>query len=342
MINKLLRKPIDHDLVIDKYLNIHVVFGSIHPLGRIYSYPKYTFSSNTREASLWKYRGVYLERVVQRYSVEYVVDAIKRYDIPTIYEPAYGVAMPYVSYSDILEYLYPEKRLHEIYENPKTLLEIRLAEFVDDLRSNLNIELGRIGVSGSILGRFSNDLYSDIDVVIYGCENISRIYENIDSVLRPLKDKELERYITNLALLHKIDLETARKLYRTYRRGVYKDKNISIIFPSDPCEYPCRLMSQPLSCVSIKLYVPEKQCKALQYPGEAYVEKVLDKDLSNYDIRKIILYEGIFSPIIYEGGVLLVQGALQRLYDFSTNEAYYIVSVGSRECSYMVKKLETW
>ncbi|MGC9148295.1 MAG: hypothetical protein ACP5GI_02480 [Sulfolobales archaeon] len=341
MVNRLLRKPIDHDLVIDKYLNVHVVFGSIHPPGRIYSYPKYAFSSNAKETSLWRYRGVYLERVIQRYSVEYVLDVIKRYEIPTIYEPAYGITMPYVSYSDILEYLYPEKKLREIYENPKTLLEIRLAEFVDDLRSSLSVELRSIGVSGSILGGFSNDLYSDIDVVVYGCENISRIYENIDSVLRPLQGREFERYITNLALLHKIDLETARRLYRTCRRGVYKDKHISIIFPSDPCEYPCRVMSQSLSCVSVKLYVPEKQCKALQYPGEAYVEKVLDKDFSSYDIRKIILYEGVFSPVIYEGGVLLVQGTLQKIYDLSIDDKYYVVSVGSRECPYLVKKLET-
>ena len=330
----------DHDLVIDKHMNIYVVFGSIHPPGRIYSYIKYVPSSEATHTPIWRYRGVFLERVVKRYSIKNVVDATEMYEIPLVYEPAYGVYIPYVSSNDIFEYLYPEIKIFEIYRRPRNLLEIRLVELIDDLRSILNIGLRNIGVSGSILGGFSSEVYSDIDLLIYGCDNASKIYENIDLILKPIRGTDYINYISNIASLHNIEIENSKELYRVYRRGVYKDKNVTIIFPSNPCKYPCRIMSQPITCVSARLYVPEKQCRALLYPGEVYVEKVIETSLGGYeyDIKKIILYEGIYSPLAYEGGILQVQGSLQRLYDLATQESYYVISVGSRECPYSIRR----
>ena len=326
----------DHDLVIDKHLNIYVIFGSIHPPGRVYGYLKYVPSRES--SSIWYYRNIPLERIIQRYSVNEVVKTFGEHEILLEYEPAYGVLMPYIDLSNALEYFYPEDRLIEIYYRPRDDLELKIAELIDSIRDHVNIGLREIGVTGSVLGEFYNTKYSDIDLIIYGCRNASKVYEAAENFLKPLTGHELKRYIEGQAELHKLNIEEARDLYRIYRRGLYKDKQVTFVFPRDPCTYPCRIFSKEFQCVTAKIYVEKHQCSALQYPGEAYIEKVLWSDRGYADIKMIISYEGIFSPIIYEGETLLVKGSMRRVYDLSRDENYYAIIVGARECPYMVRR----
>ncbi|MEZ0290253.1 MAG: hypothetical protein ABWJ42_04100 [Sulfolobales archaeon] len=331
------RDPLDHDLFIDKELRFYVVFGSIHPPGRIYSYLKYEPCYNSREclSSIWRYNSVPLKRLVERYSVEYVRRVFERNQSHS-HEISYGVAVPYVSWEHVIRYFKPEERLREIYSNPRDSLELKLSELVESIKSSLGVSLSDIGVSGSMLGGFHNPTYSDIDLVIYKCENISRIVENIETLVKPLDREELNRWISNQMFLHNIDLDLARRMYRVYRRGVFRNTQVTFIFPQEACPYPCRYVSKPIRCIEMKTYIEPRQCKALQYPGEIEISASISNQIK---VKKIYLYEGAYSPILYEGGEILVRGSLQKVYDLRGCEEYYVISVGSRECPSEIKPL---
>jgi len=334
------RSPIDHDLIIDKHMNIYVVFGSIHPPGRVYAYLKYISHPIKQDknflTSIWRYATKDLYRVLRRYSAEEVSEALDRYSVKKFHDIVYGVEMPYLSYEDIYVHLTPEERLREIYYNPRDELELITAETVDHIRSYVSISLKDIGVGGSLLGGFHNTTYSDIDLVVYGATNACSIYETSNLFLESLKDQELEVWIKNQISLHNIDFNTAREMYHIYRRGVFKKKYVTFTFPSDPRNYPSRYMSRPIRCVRAKIQIEERQCKALQYPGEVYIDKILETDVSDRYVRsqlkKLFIYEGSFSPLLFKGGIFKITGSIQKAYDFETNEEYYVLVLGSREC----------
>lgn len=293
--------------------------------------------------SVWRLGGSVLYRLVERYSVSHVLSVVEKYSVKKSYEIVYGAEIPYVSVDEIYRHLLPEKRLYEIYTMPRDELEYIVAELIDVLRDEIGISLQEIGVSGSILGGFHNPVYSDIDLVVYGCENTIKIYDSVGSVVESLRDRDLERWLYNQASLHMIDMDTAREMYHVYRRGVFMGRHVAFIFPRDRETYPPRYVSRPVSCVRTRLYVSERQCRALQYPGEADVDRVfevsgVDREVSR-ELKKVYIYEGAFSPILFRGGLLEVEGSLQRVYDFMTGESYYVVSVGTRECRSSVRRL---
>ncbi|MEL9929376.1 MAG: hypothetical protein QXJ51_01345 [Sulfolobales archaeon] len=335
---------LDHDMIVDLEQRIYIVFGSVHPPGRIYAYLKYIPQEYLEAGgkSIWIYRNIPLKRVVERYSINHVRRVFERYQ-EKAYEITYGAEIPYVSRDRVYKILNPEERAYEIYLRPRDSLEFKVAEFIDLIKSYVGVPLDSIGVGGSILGGFHNTAYSDIDLLIYGCDNIRGILENIESILKPLENEDLLNWISNQTTLHGIDLDLAKMMYRIYRRGVYKDKYVSIVFPQDYCAYPCRYTSKTIKCVEVEGFVEPEQCGAIQYPGEALIKLrgSYRSDIEDEDGEvKIMIYEGSFSPILYEGGFVKVRGSLQKVYDFRTGEEYYTISLGTRECRSLVAPLD--
>ncbi len=320
----------DHDIVVDRDLNIYVVFGSKHPFGSVFSYIKYRACPGCGGTSFWYFRGVPLVRVVERYSVGDVLRASSVQD--RVYDPVYGAEVPYLRYSRIYMHLAPEARAREILDRPADDLEALASEAIMDLKSSSGVPLSSIGVGGSILGGFHNVGFSDIDLVVYGCDNASRVYGSIESFAEPLRGGDLERWVRNQASLHGVSVDLARMMYAPYRRSLYRGRALTVVFPEDPSRYGDRYIRSLGSCCMARLEVPPSQCGALQYPGLAWVEGSVIPSrgcrFAGVEVGCVIIYEGAFSPLIYRGGSMILRGLLVGLYP----DGVYCLVVGAREC----------
>lgn len=324
------RAPMDHDMVVDKSLRIHIVFGSMHPPGRIFTYIKYTPADKTRGEdlpSIWRFRGIALKRVLERYSVSHIERIIDKY-YSEDWDPVYGSKMPSISYLDIAAYLLPEERAYEVYTCPRDLLEERASELIERVMSVTGIRLGEIGVGGSILGSFHSVGLSDIDLVIYGCRNAEEIYWRAGEIGAPLSGEKLERWVRNNMLLHSLPPEVARIMYSPYRRIIFKGVETTFVFPEDPRRYGEEISINTGRCVEARLEIASRQCRALQYPARAEVTRTLEITGIDAEILEVVSYEGAYSPILYRGGVLRVRGLVQLVLPRNI----YRVAVGTREC----------
>ena len=320
----------DHDMVIDRGLRVHVVFGSVHPPGRIFTYVKYIPAIDSREGdlySVWRFRGIPLKRVLERYSVSHIEEIIGKYHNES-WDPVYGSKMPSISYLDIAAYLVPEERAYEVYTNPRDPLEEKASELIESVKKAAGIRLGEIGVVGSILGSFHSIDLSDIDLVVYGCRNAEEVYWKAGEIGAPLSGDKLKRWVRNAALLHSIPLEAARSMYSPYRRIVFRNVEAAFVFPEDPRRYGGEISVSLGKCVEAKLEIVNGQCRALQYPARVDVARTLNISGTSFEIGEVVSYEGAYSPILYRGGVLRIRGLLQLV----VPRNIYRIVIGTREC----------
>jgi predicted nucleotidyltransferase len=321
------REPLDHDMIIDKDLNVHIVFGSTHPPGRVFTYVKYIPMRGRDSRANWSLMGIPLQRVIERYSIADVEKAFKEYQL-SLWDPVYGAEMPSIGYLDIWRHLLPEERCFEVYTKPKDALEVIASELIEIVRSRTGISIRDIGISGSLLGSFHVIGRSDIDLVIYGCRNAETIYEKASEIGDPIRGKRLEKWVENLSKLHGIPLEIAKSMYSPYRRLSHMGVDVTFIFPESAHRYGEEIAINTGKCVEARVNIPEKQCSALQYPGKAHIEKVLNSEHGVENIEEVILFEGVYSPTLYRGGVLRVRGLLQVI----RPRGRYRIAIGTREC----------
>lgn len=324
------RPPRDHDMVIDKDLRVHIVFGSMHPPGRIFTYVKYVPAISIGKKDLeitWRFRGIPLRRVLERYSVSHIERIISEYHSED-WDPVYGSKIPSIGYLDIATYLFPEERAHEVYTNPRDGLEEIASELIERVMRISGIRLQEIGVGGSMLGSFHLVGLSDIDLIIYGCRNAEEIYWRASEIGAPLSGEKLERWVRNNVLLHRVSLEVARSMYSPYRRIIFKGVETTFVFPEDPRRYGEEVSISMGRCVDAKLEIPGGQCRALQYPARAEVARTLEISNASAEIEEVVSYEGTYSPILYRGGVLKIHGLIQLV----VPRNIYRIAVGTREC----------
>lgn len=320
------REPLDHDMIIDRDLRIHIVIGSTHPPGRVFTYVKYAPATQKSYEALWILRGVPLIRVLERYSVAHL-EKISRYHREE-WDPVYGARMPSIGYLDIAEHLLPEERALEVYTRPRDPLEAIASDLIERVKNHMGIPMSSVGVGGSILGSFHVVGRSDIDLIIYGCRNAEEIYEKAHELGKPLSGEALERWSMNLSRLHSIQVELARAMYSPYRRIAFHGVEATFIFPEDFRRYGYEIVNSLGRCVEIKAEIPGGQCTSLQYPGRAIISRVIDSPLDIPKIEEVVLYEGTYSPILYRGGIVKIYGLVQHVMPSSI----YRIAVGTREC----------
>ncbi len=323
------RAPIDHDIIIDRDLRVHVVFGSVHPPGRIFTYVKY-IPHNTPGSGRhgpWRFRGVSLKRVMERYSVGHVERVIREHH-EEHWDPVYGSEMPSIGYLDVMLHLAPEERAYEVYINPRDRLEEIASELMESVARVAGIRLGEIGIGGSVLGSFHSVEVSDIDLLIYGCRNAEEIYWKAEEIGSPLSGKELERWVKNIAALQRVSIDVARSMYSPYRRILFRGVETTFVFPEDPRRYGDEISINTGKCVEARLEIEGGQCRALQYPARTDVARTLEITGIEARIDEVVSYEGTYSPILYRGGILRVKGLAQLVIPRNI----YRIAVGTREC----------
>jgi len=305
--------PLDHDLLVDRNGNIHVVVGNNHPPGMVYAYPKYV---PTNKKTPWCNHITCYERIPLHYEVMHIYLRARGL-VEESYDPKYGTNIIGLKRTDIVRTLNARRRLRDLIASPKTLLEILLVELVDELRS-LGIRLSDVGVTGSILAGIHNDEISDIDLVIYGEDNTLRMLEVVSSVLKPLTGTYMSEWVKNHSKAYKLPREIVEKYYAIWRRGLYKNRVVSLIYVDDKSiselyNYYSEIYYY-LGALRAIVEVDPHQITSLYYPLKTRARVVsIEKGLRISDELVIVSYESLYSKPLYLGGKLLVEGALYKV-----------------------------
>lgn len=215
-----MRKPKDRDYVETVEGLLFCVAGYLHPPDRYTAYLKYSPVSQGK----WRRGEVAYRRELAYYHALQVGRTIPylRQEYPHYVHhcPVRDMEFSFVPHDHVGRYYCPQERLKEIVAAPHDSLEEELAGMVDGLGRLGGVSVDGLGVTGSLLLGIHNPSFSDIDLTIYGPENVRRVKEMMDEGPPPpfsqLDEEYLEDWRRLIAGQFSLSDEEARYLERRH------------------------------------------------------------------------------------------------------------------------------
>jgi len=275
--------------------------------------------------------------VIENHSARNIKKYSSLYQL-VVRDPIFGTEIPVIREDQVLNHMMPEERLSEIVMKPLDSLEELVVDIVEFIQENSGISVKYMGITGPILGRFHNIVLTNIALVIYGCENAQAYVESCSSVLKPIPRDKLSRWAISTSKIHGIPINDVFNLYRPYRRFLFRNKEVYVIMVDPRPERYGEKIFVNLSPIKVRAYVQPRQCSALLYPSRVIIDKyqVMSESINlKFRIIEVTSYEYIYSPLLYEGGELIIEGLLQLVLPHN----YYRILVGGSEHPGFVKRL---
>jgi predicted nucleotidyltransferase len=285
-----------------------VIVGNDHTPYYYIGYLKYCPSSG--ETYWWD--GVFFyERLVKTYEPFQVY----KHAVLKEYIPFYDAYVPIIPISAVNKVYDPRVRAEELIVKPVDALEAKASSLIQALQDCTGLSSG-IGVTGSILPRIHNPAVSDIDIVVYGWRESLKVIECVreSDMFQSFPEPMLIEWSSKLSETTGLPAEDVRKLYRKYRRGVFNGALYSIMYVS---QQEGNVLSKPPFKTLGEIIlsgVVKGGLEALSYPSRARLEscRVLESSIEPpYDVVEIQSFESLYTPILFEGGSILVRGLLQ-------------------------------
>jgi predicted nucleotidyltransferase len=169
------RKPKDRDFIETKEGLLFCVVGYLHPPDKYTAYLKYSPAT----AGRWQRQGRAYRRELAFYHAHQVAETL---DILQTHYPHYVHTCPVrdmrfsmVPQEYVQTYYCPEQRLAEILAHPADPLEETVVKVVQTIQEATGLSSASLGVTGSILLGIHDPGFSDIDLTVYGRENVRRL-----------------------------------------------------------------------------------------------------------------------------------------------------------------------
>ena len=362
-------RPIHQDYLQDKSGNIFQVITSCHPPDKVIALLRYVPALDPKDPNaIWqpksgRIKGIRYHRQLEAYNVsmarsnvDFVETTLSSY---VLSDSIYDVPMIAVPRTMIEVYYQPRQRLGEILGSDERKLdefEVAAKHIANSLRDYLGIESDHVGITGSILWR-AQHRYSDIDVVIYGLENKSRLVTRCqklylaDPKITGLNEQWTQEFAKSLQEKSGLPLEECYKyVLRKPWLMLYHEPKIR----KQPIQVG--IYFAPTQDEAEEFYVPYGQ-EWYESVGTIVVEaEITDDSLSLYypaiytisveavteftskethtihpsEIKRIFLFEGAISGYAFAGDRIRVRGILQHVRS-SENDSFYQILIGTKE-----------
>ena len=306
------RPVLDHDIVIGKNEEVYVVVGNLHPPNGIIAYLKYVACE---EPTLWKRKGIWLKRILKKYGAKNMYITAKK-SSKIRYDPVLGTEVPFVSWAEIKEWLRPESRLQQLLHSLNDPLEAVTLMAAERISISSGVKMNRIGVTGSILLGAHNPKRSDVNLVIYGCEEalevVSGGYLSLDKLPASIMDKRLR----NQSMITGLPIDILKVINPPYRFRAIDKIPVGIIFVNPTASRYGQAVYKPIGKVEAIVYVEGGSCSSLFYPAKAPVMECLNVKgpILCSSLKEIICYEGIYNWLLFKGGYMEVKGIAEVRY----------------------------
>lgn len=285
-----------------------VSVGNLHYQGFTVGYVKYC---PTIKETSWSDGSRFYERLVKTYSPVHV-----RMHTPWfMYIPQYGSKTPVLPDSEVLEVFDPRLRLEEIVSNVNDAIERDVVEFIESASLNTGI-YSSIGVTGSVLVKIHNYVFSDMDFVVYDWRSSLELIDFIESnpcLFNPLSETKIREWCSRVGLTTGLTCRESIKFYRRWRRGLFKGREYSLIY-NDGLYRDLSYGDNWCSLGSVEGYLElDGGLDALNYPSRGVIDKFsyVNGVEPGSDPDYVLSFEALYVPLLYEGGRCYVKGLLQ-------------------------------
>ncbi|MGC8961584.1 MAG: hypothetical protein ACP5K1_03960 [Candidatus Bathyarchaeia archaeon] len=329
----------DHDHVETLDGMVFTVVGNVHPPGRVLAYLK-----NRR------LNGGY-RRVLERYSMRDLESTLRLLseEAPQhlFRDEHLGFEFSAPLRSMVKRHLKPEERLGWILSHGGDRLERLAGELASTLSGMSGVEPGCFGVTGSILLGIHHQLFSDLDLTVYGREASLSVMEALKGVARRggggferFSLEDLRAIYSERGLGSALNFKEYAVVYRRlWNRGLYKGVFFSI--------HPVKLEAEVKESYGDRLYrrmgeasveaTVAEAADSIFYPGVYRVEDVQALEgLKVEDLKEIVCFEGLYCGIAAPGERLRAKGMVEKVI-VNRGGGWHRLVVGSRGVSGYVK-----
>jgi predicted nucleotidyltransferase len=326
-------KPKDRDFIETTEGLIFCVVGYLHPQDRFTAYLKYIPATEGK----WNRGRTRYSRVVPFYHVTQILNTynlLKEKYPQYIFDcPVRKITISSVPHTNVKKYYLPRKRLETLTkEGAVDVLEQKLLDLVDFLKTEANLRLSDFGVTGSILTGNHNIAFSDIDLTIHGLKASNAVKETVlkkrekGGTLEPFSKKQTTEWSTTRAARFPLSTEELKKIVeRRWNYGYYKKTYVSF--------HPIRLDSEVKEVYGDFTYSPKGLVIGTAKITESHesvflptIYKVEETEIGlNFEINQLVSYEGMFSDVFREGERVEFSGILEKV---SGKDNFYRVLIG--------------
>jgi predicted nucleotidyltransferase len=209
---------LDHDYVVDKYLNVYQVVGGSINEWIIPVIHKYRVS---REKVFLGGRGFGLARLFEKYTPRVASISKKKIFLSFI-----KASQPFITPIEIKEYFSPRIAVSRLIRRAGDALEKKAVELISML-IDAGISMSELGVTGSLMMGIHNPSISDIDLVVYDCRLVDEIKQA--RILTPFSNGLRRKWAEQQSKRLGIPISIAERLYNPCRRALFKGTQVSVI-----------------------------------------------------------------------------------------------------------------
>ncbi len=319
----------DHDYFETTDGWIFMVLGDIHPEGRVWSLLKYVPGNG-----IWGNGEKKYIRVIRQYTVSEllkVISFLEEMQPSYVYhDPTVGARVIAPPTSNITKVYSSRRRLIELLNRPtSSRLERLLVSLVERLSEVSGVPIDCFGVTGSILpGIHHQD--SDIDLVVYGTDNLWRVLEALNELHREGEvalqgGSDPEGWVVRASSRYPVPARDLRRLAsNVINKGVYSGVLFSIHgVRGMPAYRYGEVVYSALGMARVRARVVDVR-ESLFTPAVYFVED------EGGSIDRIVCYDMMLAGVLREGDSVEAYGKLE-LARRNGEEAWRQILIGSYE-----------
>jgi len=291
------------------------VVGYLHPRDYVIAIPRYV---KVDYATIWR-NGSYYDRVLKEYSSSDLRKALsERFSKYLDYDTNLDSVLPLIAKKEIDKIFLSSRGFDQLSRNDS--LAKRTHEILDLLSSNTNIPRNDFGLTGTLLIGIYNTIYSDIDIVIYGRNNV----EKVKNFLKERKEFLIKDSSTIKGLdIKSYNIISKRKWNKCKYKGRYFSINPVLKFDEIKISYD-DIKIKNFGVIEVKVEIVEKidpYFYPIRYKVKAYETK--------YEIKELAIFENYYFDAFEEGDIIEIKAILQKYKE--KDDEYFRLAYGVRE-----------
>jgi hypothetical protein len=315
-----MERPRDRDFVETVEGLFFCVVGYLHPADRYTAYLKYV----PEPGGKWRRGDVSYARVIPFYHVSQVEGT---YGFLEAEHPGYlfdcpvrNITVSSVPVENVKAYYRPRERLKSIFEGgPRDDLEYKLVDLVTILSGLSGVDVGELGVTGSILTSSHSPEFSDMDLTVYGMEASKRLKRAIldmreeHNVIQPFSVAKKELWSESRSGRFPLDFRAFMEFAeRRWNYGIYSDTYFSI--------HPVRSDDEMAEAYGDNVYTQHGETEGVAVISDneesiylPAIYRVEQATAGEAEITRIVSYESLFSDMFDTGDRVEYRGILEKV-----------------------------
>ncbi|NWG10891.1 hypothetical protein HXY33_03955 [Candidatus Bathyarchaeota archaeon] len=225
-------------------------------------------------------------------------------------------------------------------------LEDKALEMATLLKNSANISWNDIGISGSILVDLLTTA-SDIDLIIYGTKNCSKVYSALKQLLEERRSPLKPYTIEDLGALFKFRSKDSSGNFKDFvktesrkaMQGKFEQTDYFIRFVKDWDEIDEKygdVQYKNLGCARIKATI-SVDSESIFTPCKYMLENVkVIEGQELQQISEISSFRGRFCEQARIGEAIVAQGKIEKVIDRRQNREYYRLLIGNKPSDFIV------